>query len=82
MIHTMLCAENNHVKYDLSHDEIVRLLRDEQAILWLDLEAPSPEEMQRVAEEFNFHALAIEDTTREHMRPKVDAYDDYYFIVC
>ncbi|MGN6812108.1 MAG: magnesium/cobalt transporter CorA [Thermomicrobiales bacterium] len=82
MIHTMLCAENNHVKYDLSHEEIVRLLHDEQAILWLDLEAPSPEEVQRVAEEFNFHALAIEDTTREHMRPKVDAYDDYYFIVC
>jgi magnesium transporter len=81
MIHTMLCAENNHVKYDLSHDEIVSLLRDEHAILWLDLEVPSPEEVQRVAEEFNFHPLAIEDTTRQHMRPKVDAYDDYYFIV-
>ena len=32
-------------------------------------------------DEFKFHPLAIEDATRHHERPKVESYDNYYFLV-
>ena len=39
------------------------------------------EEIDLLREEFNFHPLAIEDATRHHERPKLDAYENYYFMV-
>ncbi len=50
-------------------------------IIWLDLEAPTEHEAALLSDEFGFHPLAIEDAVRDHERPKVDAYEDYYLFV-
>ena len=49
--------------------------------LWLDLVAPNEEDIGVLRERFGFHPLAIEDATRRDQRPKVDSYEDYYFVV-
>jgi magnesium transporter len=49
--------------------------------LWIELQDPKPEEMEQVAQLFGLHELAVEDAARAHQRPKVEAYDDFYFIV-
>jgi magnesium transporter len=49
--------------------------------LWVDLEAPTPEEGEILSRVFNFHPLAIEDCWHEPQNAKVDDYGDYLFIV-
>jgi magnesium transporter len=48
---------------------------------WLDISDPKSEELQLAASELNLHPLAVEDATHRHQRPKIDEYDDHYFIV-
>lgn len=45
------------------------------------MQHPRPEDLALLSEEFGFHPLAIEDATHFHERPKIDAYDQYYFLV-
>jgi len=54
---------------------------DKNKIMWLDLVDPDEEDYRTLREQFNFHPLAIEDTTRRNHRPKVEGYPDYYFVV-
>jgi magnesium transporter len=49
--------------------------------VWLGLFEPSAEELHEVAEKFHLHELAVEDAEVAHQRPKLDDYDDSYFIV-
>ena len=48
---------------------------------WLDLTAPSREELARLGELFGFHPLALEDAEHFHQRPKLDNYGDYVLLV-
>lgn len=55
------------------------LQRDQ--FFWLDLTAPSNDQLAELHELFGFHPLALEDTEHFHQRPKLDNYDDYVFLV-
>src|SRR6476620_1255512 len=48
---------------------------------WLDIADPKSEELLQAASELNLHPLALEDAQHQHQRPKIDEYDDHYFIV-
>ena len=48
---------------------------------WLDIADPKSEELAMAASELNLHPLAVEDAQHQHQRPKIDEYDDHYFIV-
>jgi magnesium transporter len=48
---------------------------------WLDLTAPSHEDLGRLRTLFGFHPLALEDTDHFGQRPKLDSYGDYIFLV-
>lgn len=56
-------------------------LKEPETVVWLDLEAPDEREIAVLRDEFNFHPLAIEDAVRDHERPKVDAYPNYYQLI-
>ena len=53
--------------------------RDE--FFWLDLEAPSADELARVGEQLGLHPVAMEDTHEFGQRPKVDVYEDHVLVV-
>jgi magnesium transporter len=55
------------------------LARDE--FFWLDLTAPTKENLDSLRELFSFHPLALEDTLHFGQRPKLDHYEGYVFIV-
>jgi magnesium transporter len=76
----MLCTEGYRAERRLDPAAVGAVLADEQDLLWLDLEAPTAEELRRVGEEFGFHELALEDAARPHQRPKIDRYDGFYFL--
>ncbi len=50
-------------------------------VRWLNLERPREADREWLEREFDFHPLAIEDVASRNQRPKLDAYDDYLFIV-
>ena len=54
---------------------------DSSGIRWLDLERPREADREWLEREFGFHPLAIEDVASRNQRPKLDAYDDYLFLV-
>ncbi len=50
--------------------------------LWVDLTAPTPDESRRIlVDTFHFHPLAVEDAMSEIHHPKVEAYDDYLYLI-
>jgi magnesium transporter len=49
--------------------------------VWLGLFQPGAEELREVAEKFHLHELAVEDAEHAHQRPKLETYQDSYFIV-
>ncbi len=48
---------------------------------WVNIEQPTPVEAAWLEQEFDFHALDLEDVLSRNQRPKIDEYDDYLFIV-
>ncbi len=62
-------------------DGLDRLISDPKSLVWLDLSDPTPEDFTRIAEEFRFHPLAMEDAQKRHQRPKIDIYNDFFFLV-
>jgi len=60
---------------DFPLSELPAHLRDEALTVWVDLGAPSPQDLRLVADELGLHELAVEDALQSRQRPKVDEYD-------
>jgi magnesium transporter len=61
--------------------ELARLLAVEGAVGWLDLEAPTADEVQALEGPFGLHHLALEDAQNPETRPKIEEYDGFLFVV-
>jgi magnesium transporter len=48
---------------------------------WHHILDPSDEDLQFLTDNFHFHPLDIEDCRSVNQRPKIDIYDDYYFLI-
>ena len=49
--------------------------------VWLGLYEPTVEELRDVGARFDLHELALEDAYAAHQRPKLEDYEDSYFVV-
>jgi magnesium transporter len=64
----------------LELDEAAARCKDD-GFVWLGLHDPSPAELRDVADRFDLPPLAVEDAMQAHQRPKLEDYDDGYFLV-
>jgi magnesium transporter len=48
---------------------------------WYHILNPSEEDLNYLKDNFHFHPLDIEDCRSINQRPKIDIYDDYYFMI-
>jgi len=48
---------------------------------WHHIYQPSDDDLQHLLDDFHFHPLDIEDCKSYNQRPKIDIYDDYYFLI-
>ncbi|MBR1798504.1 MAG: magnesium transporter CorA family protein [Bacteroidales bacterium] len=48
---------------------------------WLDITNPSEDDYRLLLDHYHFHPLDIEDCRGTNQRPKIDEYDDYYFLI-
>lgn len=69
--------EAHPVTLDQTYEE----LRDHGGFAWIGLYRPTEEELRSVADEFNLHALSVEDALAGHQRPKLERYGDALFVV-
>jgi magnesium transporter len=65
----------------VSPSDISELIKEKENFVWLDLRSPQESDIQLLREEFHFHPLSIEDATLHHERPKLEAFENYYFMV-
>ena len=52
-----------------------------KSIRWLDITNPSEDDYRLLLDDYHFHPLDIEDCRGTNQRPKIDEYDDYYFLI-
>jgi magnesium transporter len=48
---------------------------------WIGIHDPQPGDLERLQKLFGLHELAVEDAQLAHQRPKIEDYDEGYFIV-
>ncbi len=64
-----------------SYTEALSRARRGQGFVWIGLFQPNERQLAVVGQEFGLHALALEDATEAHQRPKLERYDDTLFAV-
>jgi magnesium transporter len=65
---------------DFALSDVSEHLEQDSAVVWIDLCAPQVADLQVVADELGLHALAVEDATEGHQRPKLDRYAGHDFL--
>lgn len=50
-------------------------------LIWVDLQSPTQEEVRGLMEEFSIHPLAAEELHAPTLRPKVDLYPDFIYLI-
>lgn len=57
-------------------------LRDSQTVSWIDVDGVHDIDIiERIGEIFGLHPLTIEDIVNTHQRPKLEEFEDYFYIV-
>jgi len=75
-------ANSNEVQEGFTVAQLPDLLKDEQSVIWVDMEAPTLDDDRVLLDVFHFHPLTVEDCRANRHHPKVEEFPDYiYFIV-
>ncbi len=64
----------------VDHDQIATLL-SQGVRIWVDLEAPTKDDIKWLRDVFDFHDLALVDVMNNDVRPKQESYGDTLFTV-
>ena len=48
---------------------------------WIDLQNPDRDDVEKLAPDYNFNELNIEDCMTKFELPKLDSYDDHFFVI-
>ena len=80
LINCVAYQEGKKLK-DIAIEEISDYLAVPGCFVWVALQDAKLEELEKMREEFDFHALAVEDAWHSHQRPKIDEYGDSVFSV-
>jgi len=81
VVRTLLHHHGGGFEESIELDSISEVLPNPRSVLWLDIQDPTPGDLELLRREFGFHELALEDVAHAHQRAKVDQYEGYYFVV-
>lgn len=66
----------------IAQEHLAEAARERKGFLWVDIQGEASELVEPLLEDtFGFHLLAIEDALQHSHTPKIDAWDDYLYIV-
>src|SRR3982750_2554621 len=66
---------------DIDKRDIRNYLQRPGCFVWVALRDATEDELTDMQEEFDLHALAVEDARHGHQRPKIEEYGDLLFVV-
>jgi len=73
---------NPTVQSGFTAEQLPELLRDEKAVIWVDMEQPTEADERILLDVFHFHPLTVEDCRENRHYPKIEEFPNYlYFIV-
>ena len=72
-------GRRNHQNASIS--ELISFARREGGFVWVGVSEPSPAEFEKLAADFEFHPLAIEDAVMAKQRAKLEMYEGMTFVV-
>lgn len=82
MITSLVYRHNRLVAHNPPLENLPALRDEAGVMLWVDLSSPTDDETRFVLEQlFNLHPLVIEDCTSDSPFPKLEAYDQYLYLV-
>jgi magnesium transporter len=61
-------------------DAACRLARGGTGFVWLGLHEPTTSQLEQLGTVFDLHELALEDAANTRQRPKIERYDDVFFL--
>src|SRR4051794_10952781 len=64
-----------------SVEDLPKLLKEKDSVIWIDMEAPGEEDDRLLADVFHFHPVTIEDARETRNQPKVEPFPDYLFFI-
>ena len=73
---------SHRIEENLTAADLPELLKDQSAVIWVDMESPTEVDEQVLLDVFHFHPLTVEDCRENRHYPKVEEFEGYlYFIV-
>lgn len=69
------------VETGFTAEQLPELLRDQKAVIWIDMEAPGEQEDQILLNVFHFHPLTVEDCRETRNYPKVEEFPGYLYLI-
>jgi magnesium transporter len=75
------CKGQDFVEEGFPPEKLPELLADSENLVWVDMEAPTKDDEKILADVFHFHPLTIEDAVATRNQPKVEAFQDYLFLI-
>lgn len=52
-----------------------------EKFVWIDMQNPDRKDVEKLAEKYHFNSLNIEDCMTKFELPKLDSYDDHFFVI-
>ncbi len=81
MIRVRRYHADGRVEEELDPADVSECLGAPAALLWVDVEQPSVEDVKCLAEEFDVHHLAAEDLLEPSPRPRLGRFGDHFLVV-
>jgi len=81
MLVNCVAYENGTKLADIDVEDISEYVVRPECFVWVALNEPTADEIDKMAEEFGLHPLAVEDARKGHQRPKIEEYEDSLFAV-
>ncbi|RNE62285.1 magnesium transporter CorA family protein [Cryobacterium tepidiphilum] len=80
MVRTRMYQSGALVRENFPVTEVAELLADKAALVWVDFDSPSVDELRVLEEELGLHPLAVEDAMHPAQRAKLDRYSSHLFL--
>jgi magnesium transporter len=71
---------SNKKSIDIPIENKIETIQGE-GFVWIDLQNPDRNDVEKLAKKYNFNALNIEDCMTKFELPKLDSYDDHFFVI-
>ena len=74
-------VDGRRIDVEAALPDVLDVAIDKGGFVWVGLLEPGGDEFDRIADAFDLHPLAVEDSVHPHQRPKLERYDNSMFFV-